>query len=428
MGRSWSNFFWPHLRYEKDPETLAETRIFFNVTGMAITLYFLVFLVSFLVSNPMLMMISAFVVLMMILSLFVFRHRQKYVLATHLQLLALSIHNIYLMTLTGGVSSAVIISLPIIVSHASLILGGRSGVIWAAFWTVALALIGYAQLSDKIPPTVFSNHYQILFGIFYTIFLLVLVVGRNIIYKKAFTEYKASQLEKRIENSHLLTTISHDLRSPLQIIQSYVQIIADRPETEKANYIRQIQNSLDRMTQLLDRVRDFKSFLGSSDKLELVPIDLLKVLTESIEQTLEQFDGKNIEIRRSGDLLQACVLSEPTVLRNYVLNALLENAFKYSDAGSRLDISISKRLGRVVLAIRDYGIGMPPEILHSAFKFSQNAPRSGLAHEKGLGFGLPVANLCMNLLQIGNEIESWDKTKYPDNHGTLVCLSFKAAP
>ena len=80
-----------------------------------------------------------------------------------------------------------------------------------------------------------------------------------------------------------------------------------------------------------------------------------------------------------------------------VLVNLIENAIKFSDPGTEIKIEISEENGRVLVAMRDQGVGISPEYLEVIFEKFHTLPSSGDKHKNG-GTGLGLA-ICKGIIQ-----------------------------
>ena len=90
--------------------------------------------------------------------------------------------------------------------------------------------------------------------------------------------------------------------------------------------------------------------------------------------------------------------------------------------GSYIDISVSRQSSYLQVIIKDFGIGIPKEIMPHLFDFSSSTSRSGTAGETGTGFGLPLAKMFID--KFDGEIT----VKSDGYSGTTFILKFKISP
>jgi two-component system NtrC family sensor kinase len=189
--------------------------------------------------------------------------------------------------------------------------------------------------------------------------------------------------------SEFVTTVSHDLRSPLTAILGYVELIERAgPVTEQQqDFIRRVQMSVQQMTQLVTAMLDLGRIEAGLDAakenarlgaLASYAIENLRALAEAKELKLE--------VDLPTDL--PMVTGVPLRLRQLVTN-LVDNAIKYTPAGGTVRVRAESDDGQVVLQVSDTGPGIPaadqPYLFDKFFRAS-NVPKDAI----GTGLGLSI--------------------------------------
>lgn len=128
----------------------------------------------------------------------------------------------------------------------------------------------------------------------------------------------------------------------------------------------------------------------------------------------------NVHYARTRDILCA---AESLALTHQVLVNILSNAIKFSRLGGKVDIFIARNEASVDIMVRDYGVGIPPNIMEGLFNPSQPTTRAGTAGEKGTGFGMPLAKAYVDKFGGQLRVESQTPDISPDKHGTNVVIS-----
>lgn len=233
---------------------------------------------------------------------------------------------------------------------------------------------------------------------------------------KEQTEYIHEISNNRKELIHILC---HDLKNPIAAAKSCLEYIED-----KSGFKEVIDTSLKNCLRVIDIVRNIRALNDRKLDLDIISFSLKTAIDDSLTILKDHFFKKNItiELNLEEDLE---VDAEITSFINSVLNNILTNAVKFSAAGSKIILSAERAHEFAILSIRDFGIGMPKEILNDIFSISKATTRQGTEGELGTGFGMPLVKRFMQAYGGKIEISSLEKTKNREAHGTEVKLFLK---
>ncbi|MGH2461992.1 MAG: sensor histidine kinase, partial [Chloroflexota bacterium] len=143
-----------------------------------------------------------------------------------------------------------------------------------------------------------------------------------------------------------------------------------------------------RMQRLVDDLLDVSHIEAGRFRLELVDVDLGALLERTVEEVARQTDRHRLAYQPSDPL--PVVRGDPLRLRQ-VLDNLLTNAIKYSPEGGRIDVVTGRGDCEVTVAVKDHGIGVPPDKLGRLFERFYRVDNT-LAHRvRGSGLGLAIA-------------------------------------
>jgi len=212
------------------------------------------------------------------------------------------------------------------------------------------------------------------------------------------------QVQKLDAISQLGVGIAHEVNNPLAIIgeeAGWMQDILKRDALQDVPGSNELRDSLRQITTQIGRCREITlkllSFGGKSDGI-IRDVDINALVSDTITLRRREASKKNIEIEEKPATHLPVVHTEPTLLRQLLLN-LINNSMDAMPEGGRITISTRKaEQGGVVLNIRDTGFGIPEENMHRLFEpfFTTKPPG------KGAGLGL---SMCHGILQrIGGEI------------------------
>lgn len=220
--------------------------------------------------------------------------------------------------------------------------------------------------------------------------------------------------------SALLTSLSHDLKTPLASILGAATALREYKSLYDAaardELVETIQDEAERMTRFVANLLDMTRIESGDIELRREPTDLGEVVGTALHRVARLLASHRVEVRLAADLP---LLNLDGVLFEQVLVNLLDNAAKYSPAGTVISID-GRRLGarRVVLEIRDEGPGIPPEDLGRIFEKFYRARKSDY-RRAGTGLGLAI---CASFVQsLGGAIRAANRTDRP---GAVFAIEF----
>jgi two-component system phosphate regulon sensor histidine kinase PhoR len=189
--------------------------------------------------------------------------------------------------------------------------------------------------------------------------------------------------------SEFVTTVSHDLRSPLTAILGYIELVerAGELNAQQVEFIRRVQLSVEQITNLVSDLLDLGRIEAGLDSTrESTPISVLA--RYAIEGLRGAAEAKSLVVEVSLPEALPLVSGDPIRLRQMIGN-LVENAIKYTPAGGRIAVQAEAEGDQVILRVRDSGPGIPPAdqpYLFDKFFRASNAP----ADLPGTGLGLSI--------------------------------------
>ncbi|HEV8676094.1 MAG TPA: ATP-binding protein [Methylomirabilota bacterium] len=241
--------------------------------------------------------------------------------------------------------------------------------------------------------------------------------GEAVVHSRLYREMQAASRAK----DEFMAMLGHELRNPIAAITNAVRVLeqlgaADEPTVRIRTIIaRQTRH----LARLVDDLLDVARLTSGKITLRLKPMDLKKI-AERCLALYEGMDGKRHEIVL--DVESTVVSGDPTRLEQ-ILGNLLDNAVKYTPVGGRIEISVRRNADSAVLAVRDSGVGIAPEMLPHVFDlFAQGA--QPLSREGGgLGIGLTLVKRLAELH--GGTVTA---VSPGPGRGTRVEVTFPLAP
>jgi two-component system, OmpR family, sensor histidine kinase KdpD len=216
----------------------------------------------------------------------------------------------------------------------------------------------------------------------------------------------------------LLTSISHDLRTPLASILGSATSLKTQPEaldeTAKREMISTIQEEAERLNRFIGNLLDMTRLESGAIVPRSSMADLSEIVGSALERASRILEAHPVEVRLPADLP---MLTLDVVLFEQVLFNLLDNAAKYAPARSTIRLQAEQKGEEVQLQIIDEGDGIPAADLDRIFdKFY----RVHAADRRRAGTGLGLA-ICRGFVEaMGGRIEAGNR---PDRAGAVFTLT-----
>ncbi len=196
---------------------------------------------------------------------------------------------------------------------------------------------------------------------------------------------------KRLDRakSEFVATVSHDLRSPLTGILSYVELLqrAGPLNDQQKKFAEDIQSSVRLITSLITELLELDRIEAGFD-VDLEPVNLVEVARQCIEQATHQLTlkGHTLNTDFAPDL--PSIVGNPLRLRQMITN-LLGNAIKYTLPAGQIKMSMRTDGPLVILQVSDTGVGIPIEDQPYVFdKFYRSERHVGEFEGTGLGLAI----------------------------------------
>ncbi len=204
---------------------------------------------------------------------------------------------------------------------------------------------------------------------------------------RLYEELKEADRKK----DEFLATLAHELRNPLAPVRNALYLMGHESnlapgfEQERAMLDRQVGH----LARLVDDLLDISRISRGKIELRKQPLELAPVVHQAVEATRPFFETKNHQLHISLPDEPILLEADPTRLEQVLWN-LLNNAAKYTRAGGRVDLIVTREDDEAVVVVRDTGIGIAPEVLPKIFDMFMQADHHTDRAEGGLGIGLSL--------------------------------------
>ena len=206
---------------------------------------------------------------------------------------------------------------------------------------------------------------------------------------------QAEQADRR--KTEFLAAVTHELRTPMNAIMGFNQLLLTEPlSPDQQECVQEIETASKRMLSLINELLDLNKIESGQVDLDLQALDLAKPVEGCIRQLAPLAAQRGIQIRVHAS--EAQVLADEQRLQQVLVN-LLSNAIKYNRDQGKVDITVAPQAdGRVRLAVRDTGIGIPAAQQPRIFApFERGAAKH--SDIEGTGIGLTITRRLVHRMK-----------------------------
>lgn len=208
-------------------------------------------------------------------------------------------------------------------------------------------------------------------------------------------EVALGDVSERLESltsakAEFLANISHELRTPVTVAKGIAYVLKNRgiPREEQQEFLDQLEASLEKLMMLIDEMLTVAELDRGTLAIRLAEVDIAPILRHVADEIGRQHPPVPIRIEVPETLHGA---ADPVRLAEAV-RQLLDNACRYSPAGSEVVLKGRAMTEGIVVSVTDHGEGMPREVAAQAFREPFTAGEEILRKERaGAGVGLHLA-------------------------------------
>lgn len=201
-----------------------------------------------------------------------------------------------------------------------------------------------------------------------------------------------------------IANVSHEMKTPLAVMQNFGTLLQapDLPDKKRMEYAKGVTDGARRLADMITNILKLNRLENQQVYPQSRTFDLGEQLCESLLQFENTWEQSNIEIDTNID--DDIKVRADAELLSLVWNNLLSNAFKFTEAGGRVSVSLHADDQTAVVQIKDTGCGMTPEVgAHIFEKFYQGDPSHSA---QGNGLGLALVKRVVDILQGEIQVES----------------------
>lgn len=206
--------------------------------------------------------------------------------------------------------------------------------------------------------------------------------------------------ERRSENAknELITSVAHDLRTPLTSIIGYLDLVSTKqlPEDVRKRYIEIAYNKSKRLEKLIEDLFTYTKLNFGEVRTVLGEVDMVKLIDQLLDEFYPSFEENRLEYIFNTSHNSAVILADGNLLARAFAN-LIGNAIKYGRDGERIEINLTKDDDKIVITSTNFGEVIPEEDLYKIFTRFYRVESSRSSQTGGSGLGLAIAHSIIML-------------------------------
>ena len=206
--------------------------------------------------------------------------------------------------------------------------------------------------------------------------------------------------------------ISHELRTPVNLISSTIQLIklnlknlSKEDENIISKYIDIMESNSMRLIRLINNLIDSTKIDSGFVKFTPINADIIKFVEDVCDSVVDYVDFNKMNLIFDTDREEEIVLFDPDIIERILLN-LLSNAVKFNKVDGTIYVNLYTKDDEIRITVRDEGIGIPKEKLSSIFKRFEQLQTKNKIEKQGSGIGLYLVKSLVTLHGGNIKVES----------------------
>jgi len=278
-----------------------------------------------------------------------------------------------------------------------------------------------AEFTKKLPPELLESDFNWIVLLEGGVLMLVILAGVYVIFVYWNKQSRLYQLQ-----SNFISSVSHELKSPLASIQLYLETLKyQKVSSEEAqDFVETMLSDTERLSDLIDNILESSKSDPKSMQSQFSSVDIVSFLQETIAHHQKLFEDKQCVIQlKFNDYVKVSI--DGRAMR-MVFNNLIANALRYSPAGTVLTIEVRRDQKFCIIDFIDQGFGFDKKELKKVFKKFYRVQNQETQNIEGAGLGLYISRQIIknhkgkiNVFSEGRGKGTHFMLSLPEDHGLV---------
>lgn len=225
----------------------------------------------------------------------------------------------------------------------------------------------------------------------------------------------------KLSNS-VVGVLTHDFSNQVLVLENNIKKLRVSPNDP--NIIQKLEKILKNQFDIIRRVNEIRKNDFEQNDFRFVNTNIVEQIKECIEFYESKIHDKKLLVNFRYDSTDLYIKTDPIYFQNNIIGNVLSNAIKFSHESGKIEIYAFKSINKIIIEIRDYGVGINKDHLKDIQNFEKIGSTRGTFGEEGSGFGLLQIKTFTEVF--GGSFEIISHTKEVQD-GTLVILTLPSA-
>ena len=247
------------------------------------------------------------------------------------------------------------------------------------------------------------------FGLISIIFVLIFYIIYKIKYQKELLCVINESNEVNRLKSYFISNITHELRTPITVITSVMQLTKSNKHDEdfilKVNNAKIIDDNCNRLLRLINNIIDIDKYKYGNMTLNLEKVNIVELSESVVTSILPYVKARNLEAIFDTTDEEIIMNIDCNKIERVLLN-LLSNAIKFSNKGGTIRVNLIKNDDILRIEVEDNGIGIKEDNLHKIFDKFVQLDSTMTRKNEGTGIGLSIVKSFVELHNGNISVES----------------------
>jgi len=244
----------------------------------------------------------------------------------------------------------------------------------------------FQEFAQKIRPDLFADELNWLILLEGCLLMLIILAGVYIIFVYWNKQARLNRLQ-----SNFVSSVSHELKSPLASIQLYLETMKYQKvsKADAADFVEIMLTDTERLASLINNILESSKYDPKKMQLQFQSVNLGTFLREVVEGLKRQFEERNCKVKL--EIQGDCELLLDRRAMQMVFNNLIGNALRYSPIGAPLTIRLQKKKKFCEIDFIDRGMGLGKKDVKKIFRKFYRVTDQNSQNIEGAGLGLFIS-------------------------------------